>query len=89
MLSEAGRLKPGYYWIEKIVGSYEPGFLPASCVFIFTVSAGCIFSILQWGGKAVTTPEWWPVVLLTFLSAVAIISKCLKECVQMKRTEFS
>lgn len=77
MLNEAGRLKPKFYWIEKIVGSYEPGFLPAICVFIFSLSSCFIFAILQWGGKAVTTPEWWPVVLLTLLVAVSIISKAI------------
>lgn len=75
MLNEAGRLKPKFYWIEKIIGCYEPGVLPAGCVLVFTISSGCIFSILQWGGTAVTAPAWWAVILLTLLIAVTFISK--------------
>ena len=76
MLNEAGRLKPKFYWIERIIGSYEPGVLPARCVLVFTVSCGCIFAILQWAGKAVysSKPEWWSVLLLIFLIAVALLS---------------
>lgn len=80
MLNEAGRLKPKFYWIERILGSYEPGVLPATCVFIFTVSCSCIFAILQWGGRAVyhpNGPEWWLAVLLTFLVAVSLISESI------------
>lgn len=80
MLNEAGRLKPKFYWIERILGSYEPGVLPATCVFIFTVSCSCIFAILQWGGRAVyhpNGPEWWLAVLLTFLVAVSLITLVL------------
>lgn len=80
MLNEAGRLKPKFYWIERILGSYEPGVLPATCVFIFTVCCACIFAILQWGGNAVyhpNGPEWWLAVLLTFLVAISLISKSI------------
>ncbi len=87
MLNEAGRLKPKFYWVERLVGRYEPGVLPASCVFIFTVTCACIFSILQWGGKAVyhpNGPEWWLIVLLTFLVAVSLISEFIQVVLEKK-----
>lgn len=75
VLNEAGRLKPKFYWVEKIVGNYQPGTLPSACVLLFTIACSCIFSILQWGGRAVYAPEWWTVILLTLLILLAVICK--------------
>lgn len=69
-----GRLLPRFKWIEKVVGSYKPGILPAACCLIFTVSCAIIFAIAQWGGKSVATAEWWIVLLFSFLAIVALIS---------------
>lgn len=77
-LNETGCLKPKFYWIGKILGSYEPGVLPARCVLVFTISSSCIFAILQWGGEAVFAPTWWSVILLSSLTAISLISKIFK-----------
>lgn len=73
-LNETGCLKPKFYWIGKILGSYEPGVLPARCVLVFTISSSCIFAILQWGGEAVFAPTWWSVILLSSLTAISLIT---------------
>lgn len=85
MAQDAGRLRPKLRWIENIVGSYEPGKLPAVCTLIFTIAAGCLFAILQWAG----TSSWWTVLLITISSVVLLVCKrmvSLLFCIERRLT---
>ena len=72
ILNEGGRLKPNFYWVEKIIGQHGPGKVPSVAVLVFSVCCGLIFALLQWGGPGVYTPTWWAVLLLALFIFVAM-----------------
>ncbi|XP_073971330.1 cationic amino acid transporter 4 [Rhodnius prolixus] len=71
-LGPGGRLRPGWSWLEPVVGKCMPGAAVSASVFIFTCFAAALCFHLHWAAEDVGHGTWWTILLTAFLIATML-----------------
>lgn len=77
-LGPGGRLRPGWSWLEPVVGKCMPGAAVSASVFIFTCFAAALCFHLHWAAEDVGHGTWWTILLTAFLIATMLGCKFLR-----------